>query len=65
MIVFPLPRGNLEVSPLPLCQPQMRGNFFNIHPRKKLFNINDLEFDFRMSCIPAFLCFYDYTRGEC
>ena len=41
-----------------LTLPSPRGcNFLNIHPRKKRFNIKDVEYDFRMGCI---LVFFSY-----
>ena len=33
-------------------------NFFNIHLTKNIMNIQDVEFDFRMGCIPILFPFF-------
>ena len=43
-----LPSGGVAFPPLaPPPQPPVGGSIFNIPPWKKLFNIKDIEFNFR------------------
>ena len=57
MIEILLPRGNMEGSTTVTfpCSPE--GNFVFEYSSHTffLFNIRDVEFDFRMGCVPVFI----------